>query len=586
MPPAPGIATSGTQHALSFDALPNGAPRPLAQGDSRANVRKDSTRAINLKPDQLALLNAHTPRQERFGDQRGLKNVTTDSPYEHANIGTIITSNYAGVYAMQSGYQGFKVADGTAVLGQDPRGFPYYNVVFADTTKEPNGCFESGSGFWSGTSAFYVFDFCRGGGQFIVVKLFQTSEWFAYARNYADGTQSYTIENYRSSDGADHAMLYNNQNNVWEEIATEPPGAAVSDTSGWSFTEYYNEPNQRTTTGGGAPGYCQAIGFSGQTDYAYRPVTATAYALDYGSYTLETVGWWNSYFINSNGHGPASCLSTSQDGSFPSYYFSYAGNGSSPYTVASTWTVSAQNPTPTPAPTWHVLNGAASSIGAGPGFDPVVIGSNPLGPPGNFALYQWVGSPAAGSFSAQLAGYAWKVAVAPEGTVWALTADHQISRAHGSGYDVLPGSAREISVTSAGTAYVVGDDPVGPAGNYGIHRWNGTTWTQVEGYASKVSVSSDGVLWAITADYQISRANPSGGYVVLPGAAYAIAAAPRGIAYVIGTSPTGPGGYQIYQYTGTTWVPVPGGYGVAVAVSPDGSTVYSLGSDLSIRAYY
>ena len=154
------------------------------------------------------------------------------------------------------------------------------------------------------------------------------------------------------------------------------------------------------------------------------------------------------------------------------------------------------------------------------------------------------------------------------------------------GYDVLPGSAREISVTTNGTAYVIGDDPVGPAGNYGIHRWNGTTWVQVAGYGSKVSVSSDGLLWAITADLQISRANSSGGYDVLPGAAYAIAAAPHGMAYVIGTSPTGPGGYQIYQYTGTTWVPVPGGYGVAIAVSPDGSTVYALSSDSSIHAYY
>lgn len=243
--------------------------------------------------------------------------------------------------------------------------------------------------------------------------------------------------------------------------------------------------------------------------------------------------------------------------------------------------------TPPPPPTWHVLQGAASSVGAGPGFDPIVVGSNAVGPPGNFALYQWVGSAASGSFSRQLNGYAWKVAVSPEGTLWALTADHQISRSNGAGgYDVLPGSAREISVTTNGTAYVVGDDPVGPAGNYGVHRWNGTTWVQVNGYASKVSVSSDGLLWAVTADLQISRANSSGGYDVLPGAAYAIAAAPHGMAYVIGTSPTGPGGYQIYQYTGTTWAAVPGGYGVAVAVSPDGSTVYSLGSDSSIRAYY
>jgi len=69
--PAPAIKTSDTQHALSFDALPKSAPRPLAQSDSRAKVRNDSTVGINFKPEQLALLNARTPRQENFGAQRG-----------------------------------------------------------------------------------------------------------------------------------------------------------------------------------------------------------------------------------------------------------------------------------------------------------------------------------------------------------------------------------------------------------------------------------------------------------------------------------------------------------------------------------
>ena len=336
--PAPAQKTSSAQHSLSFDAVAKHGPRPLAQSDSRANVHQHSTAQSNLKPDQLALINKHTPRQENFGTQRGSHNVTTESPAEHGNIGTYIVSNYAGVYATQSGYQGFKVADGTAVLSTDPRGFPTYNVVFADTTKEPYGCFESGSGFWSGTSAFYVFDFCRGSGEFIVVKLFQTSDWFAYTQNFADGTQTYTLENYRSGDGADHAMLYNYRNSVWEEIATEPAGAAVSNNGGWSFTEYYNEPHQRTNNGGGAPGYCQSIGFSGQTDYTYRPVTATAYALDYGSYTMETLGFWNSSFLNTNSHdGPAACLSTSQDGSFPSYQFNY--DNWTIDQVTSTWSV-------------------------------------------------------------------------------------------------------------------------------------------------------------------------------------------------------------------------------------------------------
>lgn len=316
---------------LSFDRLPKGMPRPLAQGDSLAKVSKDTTPQINLSQQQLDALNrqmlAHGARgPARAG--RAPHNVTTESPREHGAIGTNIYNQFAGVYATQSGWQGFKVADGNVILGRDPNGNFTYNVVFADTTKEPGGCFESGSGYWSYLSAFYVFDFCRNGGEFVVVKTFQTGPWFQYAQTFADGTQTYTIENYRSADGTDHALLFNRQTNAWEELYSEPSGATrTARTDGWSITEYYNEPRQGGGPGGGAagPGYCQPLGFSSQMDNTYRAVTATAYGLDYGSYTMETfANFYNADFINNNSHGgPSSCLSTSQDGKFPAYQFNY-----------------------------------------------------------------------------------------------------------------------------------------------------------------------------------------------------------------------------------------------------------------------
>ncbi|MDQ6941745.1 MAG: hypothetical protein M3169_04420 [Candidatus Eremiobacteraeota bacterium] len=384
----------------------------------------------------------------------------------------------------------------------------------------------------------------------------------SYVRTFrapnGDTFQGVTVQTVADQGGIYHAYIYNYSAAANEELLNDGP-YALDSRGGWDMFEYYNGPSGSPCLA--LPGSVYSIDANVFSNGTWRPVDPSNSHTQYGR--------------------DAGCFDAPYQ---PVFY------GATVLAANYAWEV-AVNPTPAPTPTpaaaWHVLQGSASSIGAGPGFDPIVVGSNPLGPPGNFALFQWVGSAASGSFSRQLNGYAWKVAVSPEGTLWALTADHQISRSNGAGgYDVLPGSAREISVTTNGTAYVVGDDPVGPAGNYGIHRWNGTTWVQVVGYASKVSVSSDGLLWAITADLQISRANSSGGYDVLPGAAYAIAAAPHGMAYVIGTSPTGPGGYQIYQYTGTTWVAVPGGYGVAIAVSPDGSTVYSLGSDSSIRAYY
>ncbi len=343
--------------------LPAGA-RPLYDTDSLSSVKADSSTSSNLSAAQLAALNRISARMtavhgvDRNGStaqSRSAKNITTTSPYEHANLGSEFPyGNYNGVYSTQS-WASVAVAPGTQQMGFNPQGGATSNIAYADTTKGPgNNCFESGSGYWaampnqpssSQLSAFYVFDFCRNPIQFVVVKPFGTSDWYQYSRfvTNPDGTYDnlYTIENFKASDGNWHAMLYNYRTSTWEDLAVEN-GALQSGSSpgnpggeGWSFTEYYNEPNQPL----GSPGYCQNIGYDSYFQLQ-EPVQATAYLLAPGSGTLVPVDSTNANFlsVSTDPSGLPQCWSIVQDGSYPSYQFQYIGSAST-FTPASEWTV-------------------------------------------------------------------------------------------------------------------------------------------------------------------------------------------------------------------------------------------------------
>jgi hypothetical protein len=210
-----------------------------------------------------------------------------------------------------------------------PRRNATYNTVFRATTKAPGGnCFESGTGIWSDLQAFYVFDFCNHTqnniGKFVVVKPFSSAFQKYFQGNDTSGNATYTIENYKGSDGNWHALLYNFSTKAWETEYTES-GSLVSSqegsqfTYGWSFSEYYNAPNQQ----GGAPGYCQAIGYDSLIAQ-FVATTANSHLLS-GS-TMYNVTTANSVFLNTNNDGGvATCLSAPGNASYPDYQFTFEG---------------------------------------------------------------------------------------------------------------------------------------------------------------------------------------------------------------------------------------------------------------------
>jgi hypothetical protein len=105
---------------------------------------------------------------------------------------------------------------------------------------------------------------------------------------------------------------------------------------GWTFTEYYNQPNQPL----GSPGYCQNIGYDTYLQQN-EPVQATAFLLPIGSSTLVPASGANSHFkkLTNDASGIPQCLSTQQDGSYPSYDFEYVNSSG----------------TDVPAPKWRVI---------------------------------------------------------------------------------------------------------------------------------------------------------------------------------------------------------------------------------------
>jgi hypothetical protein len=163
------------------------------------------------------------------------------------------------------------------------------------------------------------------------------------------------------------------------------------------------------------------------------------------------------------------------------------------------------------------LPGSATSIGAGPNFDPVVTGTPAYGPPGNHHIYGWSGSPTGGSFSILYAGAASQVSVGANGTPWVVTAGHQIYRYTSINSAVqLPGAAYQVSAIDSTTCDVISTAPLGPAGSYEILHWDGTSYSPVVGhgllgpfnaYGIDISVSNypaAGTVWAVDSTGNLS----------------------------------------------------------------------------------
>ena len=133
-------------------------------------------------------------------------------------------------------------------------------------------------------------------------------------------------------------------------------------------------------------------------------------------------------------------------------------------------------------------------------------------------------------------------------------------------FSLRPGAGTAISIGANGTVWILGTNPV--SGNFGIFRWNGSTWTGVPGGGVRIAVDPAGNPWLVNAVHQIFHWNGRA-WTAFPGLATDISVGANGALWVVGTNPIA-GGFGIFRWNGSAWVAVPGG-GVRIAVDAAGN---------------
>jgi Tectonin domain len=128
---------------------------------------------------------------------------------------------------------------------------------------------------------------------------------------------------------------------------------------------------------------------------------------------------------------------------------------------------------------WQALPGAAKDIGIGADGTVWVIGLDATA--GGYGIHRW-----SGNQWSRVDGAGVRVAVTPDGQPWVVNSTGQIWRRSGGQWQLLPGQATDIGVGSDGSAWIIGQDAAG--GGFGIHQWNGTQWTRVDGSAVAIAV--------------------------------------------------------------------------------------------------
>lgn len=134
-------------------------------------------------------------------------------------------------------------------------------------------------------------------------------------------------------------------------------------------------------------------------------------------------------------------------------------------------------------------------------------------------------------------------------------------------WDQMPGAAIDIGISSNGTVWVVGLNPV--FGGRGIFKWTGTDWTAVPGGALNIAAEPSGNPWVTNDTGLIFRGDQSGNWAQLPGIARDIGISADGSVWVVGAIPMF-GGFSIHRWNGTDWVHIDGG-AERIAVDPGGN---------------
>ena len=169
----------------------------------------------------------------------------------------------------------------------------------------------------------------------------------------------------------------------------------------------------------------------------------------------------------------------------------------------------------------------------------------------------------------------------------------------GSQWEKLPGLAKDIGVGANGSAWIIGTNPVGTNGDFGVHRWTGTDWDSIDGGGVRIDVDAVGNPWIVNANGEIfQRLNNR--WQKLPGLARDIGVGANGAAWIVGTNPVAAtrllqrvahgfrstristpvlfmppqqkaaSDFGVYRWTGSSWAGTDGG-GIRIDVDGQGN---------------
>jgi RNA polymerase sigma-70 factor (subfamily 1) len=153
-------------------------------------------------------------------------------------------------------------------------------------------------------------------------------------------------------------------------------------------------------------------------------------------------------------------------------------------------------------------------------------------------------------------------------TIWIINRDHQLLRSTPTGWELLPGLAREIALGADGSAWCLSASDFAPGGA-SIHVWNGHDWDHVDGAAVKIAVGPDGQPWIVNSAGNIFRGSGEG-WELLPGLAREIAIGVDGTVWCLCAGATPSGDSSIHLWNGFDWDHVPGA-AVKIAAGPPGA---------------
>ena len=191
----------------------------------------------------------------------------------------------------------------------------------------------------------------------------------------------------------------------------------------------------------------------------------------------------------------------------------------------------------------------------------------------NFGILRW--NEGKGSWDS-VAGEAYKIAVAPDGVPWVVTAQGGIWRWPSKstpGFTQVTGGASAIAIGGDGSVYIVGGAPANGLFNNSIYKWNGSSWTEVGGTAMTVAVEPLGTPWALTSTGVVWRLNGDSrvGWAQVPGDLKMthLAIGAGGQVWASGSDDVGGGNHTTYQWDGQKWVGT-NAQTRRVGVAPDG----------------